>query len=157
MKNFYEMMQILESEGGFTPNEKAGYEQIGKALKSAGLQWDEDEGKVLYGKWADMTLRVGTGERRVKGVILPDAVRHEVDPEYGGGSDFVGYKINGTDFHIRDIIEIHEMKAHTSYDNLWGQYLDMEKEQWDGRPRPGTYSFDNAEQMRGPWDIRGLR
>lgn len=152
MKSFYEMLIIMESESGGAadaPNtanapmprpipavphsssqdeEKEAAEKIDQALAKAGLTWDEDEFRVLYGKWVDMTLYVHpNGSQRVQGIIQPESV--EQDDEHGGLYP-VGFEINNKSFGLNQIIEIHGIKVAEKYDDIidaWRDDMDYEK------------------------------
>jgi hypothetical protein len=152
MKNFYEMLIIMESGAGDASNavnvpnaptprpipavpgsssqdeEKEVAEKIDQALSKAGLKWDEDEFRVLYGKWVDMTLYVHpNGSKRVQGIIQPENV--EQDDEHGGLYP-VGFEINNKSFGLNQIIEIHGIKVAEKYDDIidaWRDDMDYEK------------------------------
>ena len=151
MKSFYDMLIIMESEYGDTANapnapmprptpvvpqssyqdeEKEAYEKIEQALAKAGLKWDEDEFRVLYGKWMDVTLYAHpNGSKRVQGVIVPENI--EQDDEHGGLSP-VGFEINNKSFDPTQIIEIHAIRVQMTYDDIlddWRNEQDIERTQ----------------------------
>ena len=147
MKSFYEMLIILENEGDNAANapmprptpvvpkssyqdeEKEAYEKIEQALAKAGLKWDEDEFRVLYGKWMDVTLYVHpNGSKRVQVVIVPENI--EKDDETISGLYPVGFEINNKRFDPTQIIEIHGIKVAEKYDDIidaWRDDMDYER------------------------------
>jgi hypothetical protein len=149
MKSFYEMLIILENEGDNAANapmprptpvvpkssyqdeEKEAYEKIEQALAKAGLKWDEDEFRVLYGKWMDVTLYVHpNGSKRVQGVIVPENI--EKDDETISGLYPVGFEINNKSFDPTQIIEIHSIRVQMTYDDIiddWRNEQDIERTQ----------------------------
>jgi hypothetical protein len=149
MKSFYEMLIILENEGDNAANapmprptpvvpkssyqdeEKEAYEKIEQALAKAGLKWDEDEFRVLYGKWMDVTLYVHpNGSKRVQGVIVPENI--EKDDETISGLYPVGFEINNKSFDPSQIIEIHSIRVQMTYDDIvddWRNEQDIERTQ----------------------------
>jgi hypothetical protein len=149
MKSFYEMLIILENEGDNAANapmprpipavsqssyqdeEKEAYEKIEQALAKAGLKWDEDEFRVLYGKWMDVTLYVHpNGSKRVQGVIVPENI--EQDDEKISGLSPVGFEINDKSFDPTQIIEIHAIRVQMTYDDIlddWRNEQDIERTQ----------------------------
>jgi hypothetical protein len=155
MKSFYEMLIIMESESGDAANapnaanapmprptpvvpkssyqdeEKEAYEKIEQALAKAGLKWDEDEFRVLYGKWMDVTLYVHpNGSKRVQGVIVPENI--EKDDETISGLYPVGFEINNKSFDPTQIIEIHSIRVQMTYDDIvddWRNEQDIERTQ----------------------------
>ena len=109
MKTFYEMLQILES---YHDDEKRAYEVVNNALKKAGIPWDEDEWKVLYGKWVDMTAYFHPGgEQRVQGVIEYE----EATVDDYGIPKMSGFQINHKSFGPEAIEEIHSIRVVKSY------------------------------------------
>jgi len=146
MKSFYEMLIILESESGDTPNapmprptpvapqssyqdeEKEAAKKIEQALDKAGLEWDEDEFRVLYGKWVDMTLYINpNGNQRVQGIIQPESVEQD-DEHYGLYP--VGFEINNKRFDPTQIIEIHGIRVAEKYSDIidaWRDDMDYER------------------------------
>jgi len=154
MKSFYEMLIIMESESGDAadaPNsanapmprpipvvphsssqdeEKEAYEKIEQALAKAGLKWDEDEFKVLYGKWMDVTLYVHpNGSKRLQGVIGPENI--EQDDEHGDLYP-IGFEINNKSFDPTQIIEIHSIRVQMTYNDIlddWRNEQDIERTQ----------------------------
>ena len=111
--------------------EKEAAEKIEQALAKAGLKWDEDEFRVLYGKWVDMTLYVHpNGSQRVQGVIGPENI--EQDDETISGLSPVGFEINNKSFDPTQIIEIHAIRVQMTYDDIlddWRNEQDIERTQ----------------------------
>jgi hypothetical protein len=125
MKSFYEMLMILEGESPFSAytshkDELRAYEMIDKALRAAGIQWDQDEFGVLYGKWVDMTMSVGPNRNeRVQGVILPEEIKEDED-HYGAYG--VGYEVNNKRFYPTQIEEIHGIRVAKKYEDIISDY-----------------------------------
>ena len=126
MKTFYEMLQLLENssvrESSYA-EEKAVYEKIEKALKQAGLPWDEDEFNVLYGKLVDMTVWTGPNkEERIQGFIYPDDFEQDEDsirPRAVGFQVLIGgSNSNSKRFDPTSIVEIHGIKSQMTYQDI---------------------------------------
>lgn len=115
MKSFYEMLMLL-GESSYHDAEKMAYEKVDRALAAAGLPWDQDEFKVLYGKWVDMTVGVAPNRvERVQGVIYPSEIKND-DSHHGPHA--VGFEINSKKFDPVDIEEIHGMKVAKKHDEI---------------------------------------
>lgn len=121
MKSFYEMWRIL-SESSYYDAEKAAYELVEKAFKKAGVPWDEDEWKALYGKWVDMEVYISpTATKRIQGVILPHEIK--MDKEHYGPQPR-GFEINHQEFDPTDIKEIYSIRVAEKLDDILDQWRD---------------------------------
>lgn len=121
MKSFYEMWRIL-SESSYYEAEKAAYEMAEKAFEKAGIPWDEDEWKALYGKWVDMEVYISpTATKRLQGVILPREIKEDED-HYGAYPR--GFEVNHHKFDPTDIKEIHSIRVAEKLDDILDRWHD---------------------------------